>query len=223
MPRPKTVQDRVASVPPPPTGCLSFVEATDTGAALIVPPQGFRRGGKGLTGFSIGLLATGVVLGGVGLVAGSLWGAVGGSGLVVLGLAGLLFAWDRATHRGFIDVLDDYLVITTRHLVARDQRQIPVNEIVNISLARSADNMDEREIYELAVWRTVGKVHRYFPGRDNEELQWIVVALRHLLDMPDEPDPERVAAYEAALREAKEKLEIGRSYEIPPGYRHFPR
>ena len=206
---PETIQDRVANVPPPPVGCLSFVEATDTGAVLIVPPQGFRRGSRGLARFCTGLLASSVVLFGLAWMTLSLWGAIGGGLLFSLGFVGFLYSWDRATHRGVLDVLDDHLIITTQHLAARDQVRIPVAELVDVRLTGSVMHMDERPIFQLTVRQTDGRAHEVFSGRDNKELEWIVATLRHLLDMPDRPDPDRLAAYEAAVRVIRERAEFG--------------
>ena len=167
---------------------------------LLIPPPGILKGGKGLMRFSLMLIiipaaAALAMIGGWGFKPFlTLWCLA----LAIIGCIGIYLVLVRGTSRGIIDVAEGHLLITTAHLFARQQYQWPLDELLHVSVGLAGQRMDKGLPFEMHVQPVHGRRLGFFPGRNRPELDWVVATVRQAMQMPAQPDPEKLEARKQA-------------------------
>lgn len=182
--------DPPVSLKQPDESDIEVEEAAD-GVTLKVPPAGIWESSGGLVVFSVlwnGFMAiiTGAMIfaGGDGVKGQDLFIVVPFLGLFwAVGIGMALGAINAGKRRAVLAVVGDRLLALQTGIFGGKRSQWQKDEILDIRSGPSGVEVNDEPVIELQIVPMKGKKFGMLSGRNEEELRWIAVKLRHALQM----------------------------------------
>lgn len=233
------------AAPVQPANSNIIVDRRADGLTLTLPPQGFKKGSKGLFGFAViwnVFISIFIVVIIVQLVRGqplksedgdlisAWWGLLFMVPFIAVGVGVMLAAMNMAKRRAVIDVIGQTLLLTRQSIFRTKQEEWRADRIICVETGASGTEVNDRPIMELQIRLKGGKHVGCLSQLDNDELDWLAAEINLALQLSptDQDIIEPIRDHTgAAVQPPDSRIVIepglhGDTFVVPPtGFRKF--